>query len=282
MFAELARHGDVVRTLELACGQCIGCRLDRSRAWASRCVHESQCHDENSFVTLTYRDVDLPPFLSLHYPHVQLFLKRLRKARGPFRYFVCGEYGEKYSRPHYHALFFGLNFPDRYYWRMSDSGFRLYRSPELELRWGLGDCEIGDVSFESAAYVARYVMKKELGCEVGLRRSILDVTTGELVERDHEFAHMSLKPGIGSTWLDRYWSDVFPDGRIVMNGHKVDAPKFYARRFKKLSGDTDEYARSMLQRELRARANAADRTVKRLAVREVVDEARVGLLVRKL
>src|SRR3954449_8205389 len=88
----------------LPCGQCIGCRLERSRQWAMRCVHENKMHPRSSFVTLTYDDKNIPPAGSLSKRDFQLFMKRLRKSQSnPLRFFACGEYGETTHRPHYHV-----------------------------------------------------------------------------------------------------------------------------------------------------------------------------------
>ena len=89
------------------CGQCIGCRLERSRQWAVRCIHEASLHEDNCFITLTYDDAHLPTDLSLNVSHFQKFMKRLRKRFGEgIRFFHCGEYGENFGRPHYHACLF--------------------------------------------------------------------------------------------------------------------------------------------------------------------------------
>ena len=154
------------------CGQCAECRLKRSREWAVRCMHEASLHRENCFLTLTYRD-DFRA-ISLRYKDFQGFLKRLR-SRYPNKkilFFACGEYGEtnpvtkvvdggKY-RAHFHALLFGFNFPDRVPCRLL-GGADMYNSAILDATWGFGNCKIGDVTFESAAYVARYAMKKVTG-----------------------------------------------------------------------------------------------------------------------
>jgi hypothetical protein len=103
-------------TLELPCGQCIGCRLERSRQWAMRCLHESSLYDRNAFVTLTYDDEHLPPGGSLNYPDFQRFMKRLRKnSKSPIRFYMGGEYGESTLRPHFHVCLFGYDFPDKVY-----------------------------------------------------------------------------------------------------------------------------------------------------------------------
>ena len=108
------REALIREKLEVPCGQCIGCRLERSRQWAVRCIHEAQLHKDNCFITLTYNDEHLPSPPSLSVRDFQLFMKRLRKRFGKgIRFFHCGEYGEKYGRPHYHACLFGFDFPDR-------------------------------------------------------------------------------------------------------------------------------------------------------------------------
>ena len=100
--------------ITIPCGQCIGCRLERSRQWAIRCVHEASLYQDNCFITLTYSPEHLPKDNSLHKEHFQLFMKRLRKAFGQkIRYFHCGEYGENFSRPHYHACLFNVDFKDK-------------------------------------------------------------------------------------------------------------------------------------------------------------------------
>ena len=73
--------------VEFACGQCIGCRIERSRQWAIRCVHEAQLYEANCFITLTYAPEHLPKNGSLVLEHFQKFMKRLRKRVG-FVYFL--------------------------------------------------------------------------------------------------------------------------------------------------------------------------------------------------
>jgi len=147
-------------TKEVACGQCIGCRLEYSRMWAVRCVHESKMHNENCFLTLTYSPENLPPGGTLVPEHFTKFLKRLRKKIHPRKisYFHCGEYGELLSRPHYHALIFGYDFSDKVPDRKSKSGHPTFSSVTLNKLWGLGLCNIGELNFETAAYTARYAV----------------------------------------------------------------------------------------------------------------------------
>lgn len=143
------------------CGQCIACRLEYSKQWAIRCVHESEMYANNCFITLTYSSEHLPPENSLLHYDFQNFLKRLRKKFGTnISYFMCGEYGESKGRPHYHACLFGLDFGDKKFKGTNDQGNERYSSKTLTDLWGKGHTELGSVTFESAAYCARYITKK--------------------------------------------------------------------------------------------------------------------------
>jgi hypothetical protein len=269
---------DNLRRLTLPCGQCIGCRLDRSRQWACRVLHEASMYDFNSFVTLTYSDVYLPKDLSLHYVDFQKFMRRLRKRFGSVRFYMCGEYGEKFLRPHFHACLFGLRFPDLDLFSES-GGIRLYTSGELNRLWSHGHCSVGDVTFESAAYTARYVCDKLNGQaaewisdRTGLRHyERCDRVSGEIWSVVPEFTHMSLKPGIAADWLRLYWPEVLRAGTVVCRGVEQKAPRYYDNYLDSLRSWTDvSYARFE-----RALACVDDSSPARLAVREHVARARV-------
>ena len=140
LFGISRRHK--LEEVKIPCGQCIGCRLERSRVWAMRCVHESQLHEDNSFVTLTY-DSSRPCSLGRDYTLVPddfvKFMKRLRKefSGEKIRFFHCGEYGSLNMRPHHHAILFGLRFPDCKLWSRNH-GQSIYRSAILERLWPYG------------------------------------------------------------------------------------------------------------------------------------------------
>jgi hypothetical protein len=218
------------RGFNLPCGQCVGCRLSYSRQWAVRCVHEAQMHDNNSFITLTYSPEELMkrenPW-SLDVRDFQLFMKRLRKRYGKkVRFFHCGEYGDKNARPHYHALLFGHDFEDKKLWQVRDD-VRLFISDELNELWPYGFSTIGDVSFQSAAYCARYVMKKITGDKADDHYTWIDPTTGEVRPRSPEYCTMSRNKGLGHDWLMKYKSDVYPNDYVVVNGHEIKPPRYY-------------------------------------------------------
>lgn len=222
------RFGD--RCLEVPCGQCVGCRLEYCRQWAVRCMHENRMHDISCFATFTYDDEHLPSDGSLCHPHFVSMFKRLREqlrvaGRPPIRFFMGGEYGDKFSRPHYHALIFGYSPADRVFWKKSDAGFDCYTSDSLDKVWRFGRVFVGDVTFESASYVARYCMKKVN--DGSPRREILNVETGEIVTRAHEYGKMSLKPGIGASYLAKYGRDIFMNDRVIVNGKNSPLPRYY-------------------------------------------------------
>ena len=207
--------------MAVPCGKCIGCKLEHSRQRALRCVHEAKMHDDNCWVTLTYDDDNVPYAGSLVKSHLQDFIKRLRRRIEPTKisFFACGEYGEKTERPHYHVCIFGYDFPDKRNWRSSSSGGFLYRSDELERIWHYGNSEIGELSFETAAYTARYCTKKVSGEKAFMHytKILLD---GTMVEIEPEFAHMSTRPAIGASHYERYWEEIYPADECIINGKR--------------------------------------------------------------
>lgn len=181
----------VVHTLP--CGQCMACRLNHARMWSIRISHEASTHCHNVFLTLTYDDEHLPADRSVHKRDLQLFFKRLRKSLGTkIRYFACGEYGDKFNRPHYHAIVFGLSpdcavFKDKKYDKKT-KGYYCTLSC-----WDKGFVHIGDVTVDSANYVAGYVTKKIKG------KNAAEYYASKGIEP--EFVLMSRRPGIGSDFF---------------------------------------------------------------------------------
>lgn len=227
--ADVAKYG---QPTPLPCGQCVGCRLERSRQWAVRLMKEARLHDRNSFLTLTYDDKNLPqlkdgrPTLVLE--DVQLFLKRLRKrfSPAPLRFFQCGEYGETTFRPHHHMILFGEDFcKDRERIEDTRTGFAQWISPTLTELWGKGRCTISDVSFESAAYVARYVVKKVTG----------KGSEYHYLGRKPEFVTMSRRPGIGSAYFQEFVDEIYSHDEIIPAPGRPPSlpPKYFDRLLEK-------------------------------------------------
>uniref|UniRef100_A0AAU8BAR0 Replication initiator protein n=1 Tax=Dulem virus 100 TaxID=3145577 RepID=A0AAU8BAR0_9VIRU len=260
--------GQDLKEQTLPCGHCVGCRLERSRQWAVRCLHETKCHKENAFVTLTYDQAHCPD--QLEYDHFQKFMKRLRKQFAPqeIRFFMCGEYGSQLQRPHFHACLFGIDFHDKYWWGTTPSGADHYRSPTLEKLWTAGHCDVGQVTFASAAYTARYCLKKVTGWNARYAYG----------GKTPEFVHMSLKPGIGKAFYEKYEQDIYPNDYCVINERQTKPPKYYDRQLKKK--DEASYQKIKTERNELAEMNYEDNTPQRLKTREIVAKARLELYKR--
>jgi hypothetical protein len=258
---------------ELPCGRCVGCRLEKSRQWAMRCIHEKSLHEDSCFITLTYNQESLlsrPNPYSLNVEDFQKFMKRLRKkfSKKTIRFFHCGEYGDKYGRPHYHAIIFGLDFEDKQLYQVTSQGHRLYTSKILESLWPYGFCPIGEVTFESTAYVARYIMKKRTGDDADEHYMFVDPDTGETYQRKPEYITMSRRPGIGKDWFEQFADDVYPKDYITLNGKKMRPPKFYDRCLEQ--SRPYEFDEVKERRKEAARTSESDNTPERLRVKEQV------------
>ena len=201
----------------LNCGSCIGCLLERAQGWAIRAVHEQQVSGNGAFVTLTYRNIDLPQGKSLRSEHFRLWLKRARAKFGPFRYLACGEYGPKDKRPHYHVCMFGIEFDDLVKWKKTPAGSTIFRSEKLEETWPYGYSSVGQLTAQSAGYTARYTLKK---LDSGVYK--------DYGEREPEFIRVSRRPGLGAEWFRKYWRDVYPlDQVVTKEGKEFKPPRYY-------------------------------------------------------
>ena len=231
---------------EVPCGRCIGCRLEYSRQWATRCMLESEQYKENQFITLTYDNEHIPITNgvtddgeigyvgTLNPDDLQKFMKRLRiKYKRKFnhdniRFYACGEYGEEHQRPHYHAIIFNLPIPDKKEWYINQKSHeKVYTSEILTKIWGKGIVGIGNVTWESAAYVARYIMKKQKGqnaIEYYKKRGI-----------HPEFVRMSRKPGIAAKYYEDHKFEIYETDEIFIKRknkvEKVKPSKYYDDKF---------------------------------------------------
>ncbi|AXL15448.1 replication initiator protein [Microviridae sp.] len=268
-------------TMTVACGQCQGCRIDRSKEWAARIVHESQMHPENCFVTLTYDSENVPADGSLNREHFQKFMKRLRKHFDDkkIRYFHCGEYGEKLERPHYHACLFGIDFDDRVEHGANNSVVH-YKSDTLEKIWGKGFCSIGELNYQTAAYTSRYILKKCVGKRAEEHYMRVNPYTGELINLEPEYVTMSLKPGIGRDFYDKYESDFFPSDECPVPGRGVfkTVPRYYENLYAKKNPDA--YAKIKAARKEYHDTHRHEYTEERLRTKEKVHNAKIAQLKR--
>lgn len=225
--------------LTVPCGQCLGCRLNYSRHWAVRCMHEASMHAENIFLTLTYAPEHLPADHSLDKNAVPTFMADLRRWTGvKMKYFHCGEYGDQLSRPHYHLLIFGWRPKDAVIWKRTP--FPLWNSSTIEQFWPYGFAPFGELTFESAAYTARYATKKITGKRARSHYERFDPETGEIFNLQPEYATMSNRGGIGRSWLLKYLDEVYPSDSVLVNGHLVQPPRFYDKVLKEVNPDLFE------------------------------------------
>lgn len=254
------------------CGHCDGCRRKKRDDWAIRCTHEAKLYKRNTFLTLTYDDEHLPMYGSLVPAHLDRFLDNLRKhySRRPFRFFAAGEYGEKFKRPHYHVILFD-------YWpedARKAMGSEYYGSAKLDKLWKKGFVSIGDVNYQSAAYIAKYTLKEPLGVKkTDHIEERFDAIGYRLVEIDPEF-HKQTR-GLGKKWLEKYWTDYYPADYCILltqNGFvKKEPPLYYDRwlrdkkpevytqvKLKRMENEREELTETRLaQIELSKRRNAS-------------------------
>lgn len=280
VFTELKRHGDIVQNLKIACGQCHGCRLERSRQWAVRCVHEAQLHRRNCFITLTYDEEHIPHRSNLNHEDFQKFMKRLRKHNGPnkVRFYMGAEYGTLNNRPHFHACLFGTDFNDKKIHTRNHENKPIYTSETLQKLWPYGYSSIAELNFHTAAYIARYCMQKVTGQAAEEHYKRTDPNTGEIYHLTPEYNKMSLKPGIGAAWLDKYENDVYNYDHVIINGMEASPPKYYDKLLKRKNAD--RLAEIKEQREVTDPKQWLDNTPERLKVKEVVSKARTKSLLR--
>ena len=192
--------------LQVPCGKCLGCKADKSLHWAIRMYQEASMYDQNSFLTLTYNDDNLPPHLDKK--HVQDFIRSVRKEGWQIRYYAVGEYGDATNRPHYHLAIFGADFKDGTEY---DIDGKLYSVPAITSCWGKGNAMLAEFNMATACYIAGYVTKKVGAPEIDMRPL------------------MSRKPGIGFPWLAQYVNDVNRIGSVIIEGKEYPVPPQYFR-----------------------------------------------------
>ena len=238
-------------------------------------MHEAQLYENNSFITLTYSEENLPEHGTLVKEDLQKFWKRLRKRFGKnIRYYGCGEYGDKSFRPHYHACVFNWRPEDGELFKTTEFG-RLYSSEVLDQIWSHGHTLYGDVTFKSAAYVARYVMKKLTGDRADERYQRIDPSTGEIIDLVPEFSVSSRRPGIGSKWLELFSGDVYPFDEVIVNGCPTKPPSYYDRWLEDRYPEQWEVIKR--HRQQQGQKYAEDNTTDRKRVKEIIKMKQLGL-----
>lgn len=270
---------------KVPCGRCIGCRLEKARQWAMRAVLESHLYDHCYSLTLTYDDANLARYCpdgGLHHEEFQKFMKRYRKMFGSeIRYFMCGEYGDRHGRPHFHAIIFNHKLPDLRFHKMSGA-YPLYTSKALSRIWNRGYCAVGNMSFESAGYIARYHTKVHKGQHEKMIGGFCDIKTGEFHKKRQEYSQASRRPGLGGDWFKQFKSDCYPKDFVTVRGIKMKPPKYFDYLYEKV----DETALALVKERRRKHVNNQsfidDNTPERLAQREYVKYKEYERMVRNI
>lgn len=244
-----------VYPIMLPCRKCTSCLLSSSKEWASRLVLESLNWKNNIFLTLTYDDEHLP-YLDITpdyfdvFPdeeelpnnptllpaHLQKFMKDFRRYLDyhynfhGLRFYCAGEYGSKSDRPHYHIIVFNVpdEFCDTFHLETTNfRGERYFTSSVISQLWKYGFHVIGDLSYDSCSYVARYCLKKryQYGDDYYLRKNVLP-----------EFQRSSNRPGISRSYYDSHKDTIYDVDQILIsrkgkNPLRVKPFSYYDRKF---------------------------------------------------
>lgn len=287
------RSNHIVReSIMIPCGQCIECRLNYSRNWANRMMLEAQYHEFSYFLTLTYDDFHVPlsyfpdpdtgealPAMTLVKRDMQAFMKRLRRrleyvGRPQIRFYGCGEYGTFTKRPHYHIIVFGLVLDDLERLKTSKLGFPYFRSKLIEECWPNGYSMVCNVSWETCAYVARYVTKKFTGDYKDFY---------ETFNLTPEFSLMSRKPGIGRQYYEDHKDEMYQTDEMFVStatGGKTVKPAPYYDKLYDLE-QPDLLAKVKMVRRDRAEHAEELRQQQTTLSMDEQQEARYKLLLRR-
>ncbi|AXH75955.1 MAG: replication initiator protein [Microviridae sp.] len=234
--------------LLLPCGSCVGCQISRAREWAIRCSLEQQFHPVTSFVTLTYSDKYVPSTLSR--PDLSLFMRYMRRDVGSFRFFGCGEYGERRGRPHYHAILFGTA-----------------NLEAAQAAWRKGFVTLEPVTPARISYTAGYCAKK-----LGFHRpkgEEVDFSTGEVYVHQPPFLQMSRRPGIAGDFR-KHWRSWRKSA--IWQGREFPVPRFLHASYKENASDSE-----LAALELEKLESAMKPTVRELFASEQIAQSRVSL-----
>ncbi len=260
--------------------------MNHALCWSMRIMHQTQMSEDACFITTTYDDSHLPSDRSLHVEHPQAFIKALRRRSRPFKYFLCGEYGGETLRPHYHYCIMGEDFhSDKTHYTTTKRGDSLYTSARVNAAWPHGTHNmIGQLTQQSACYVASYVNKKQRGpsAETFYRTLFIDEAKGtaEIHQLKPEFATMSRRPGLGTSWFDKYHADVYPSDQVIINGIPHRPPAFYDTLLERTNPKLHHHIKS--ERKRTGNKHLEDQTQERLAIREMCALAKQGPVTRDI
>ena len=223
--------------MDVPCGKCTQCRIQKANEWAIRCEHELEDWDDACFVRLSYDEEHIPEDRSVKPRDLTLFLKRLRKRLGtPIGYLACGEYGENKARiegptqltqrPHYHILLFGygrrwgfngdnrLRYHSNFQW--NGTCWNVIHGPLKEC-WDKGQITLGVAGPQSARYIAGYTLKSNVG----------RLSKGARFHDGRHAPFFRVSRGIGYRYCIRNRDKLSQQLSIRKNGKELGLPRQY-------------------------------------------------------
>lgn len=295
-WAEAKKHISGYKRADIIpCGKCIGCRMEYSRQWANRIVLESKEHPKDTcwFITLTYNDEHLPfrewtntetgeygIGQTLNKKDVSEFIKRLRRhyehhyEHQGIRFYAAGEYGEILERPHYHLCVFNLPiFTELKDYKKNELHQPIWQNEEIEKIWGKGFITVARLSWETAAYTARYIMKKQYGQDAEWYYK----SKGKIPE----FTLMSRKPGLAYDNYAKNYKKIYETDEITIpkksGAVKAKPPKYYDKLYDVLEPEKMAAIKKQRKECMRAAEAAKDKltTLNRKERREINERSKI-------
>lgn len=229
-----------VDSVDIPCGKCELCRVERRYSRALRIMLEAQSWPEATyFITLTYNNENIGDGELNHSDWAQ-FIKNFRRKyceakhckisdRGgknhgrtysrtfkKIKQVMCGEYGDTFGRRHFHGIIFNHSFDDvTFTGRYSSKGNPIHTSVGLESTWGKGFVQLERVTFDLALYVGSYVT---------------DPIDDEPDKLNKKKQYGLFGRGIGYSWIEKYWKDVLVSGKVQLLDRDFPVPRYFLKK----------------------------------------------------
>lgn len=221
--------------MTVGCGRCEACHLKYCNQWAFRIQQHAQENPIYYCITLTYDNENLPmvynegkTYMTLVRAHASNYFKTLRNnhnkrwkqhnVKPKISYIICGEYGDKFKRPHYHAIVFGASAED------------------ILISWTKGLIHFGQNNLkETLVYTLKYAMKSKLYRNMG--------------SPPFERPFINFSKGIGLNAIVDFKTGeqkMLPE-EIVTTDAKILIPRYYADKLN-MSIDTEKYRLRALEK----------------------------------
>lgn len=205
----------------LRCGKCFTCRLLMQSDLVNRMFCAYSCYSTSAFVTFTYNDDNLRFKEGFRYPtlskddlhkYLDNIKHQLKNRNIEYEYFACGEYGDSFQRPHYHILFFGLDY----------QLFQKY----FEKTWKYGTVKVLPCDSSSFRYVTKYLTKQDSRSD------------SEYFDLGRIPPFFKYSRGLGSKVYVRYTDEITKNGYFSFKGKKIYVNTYYFNKYSYRNQDT--------------------------------------------